>query len=147
MSDRKPTRGERNCNPANIIFSPQNEWRGQLGLEILPPGRKDEPRFCRFDTPQNGIRALAKLLLHYEAEGLSTVRQIIDRYAPPVENDTRGYAGAVAAYLGVDENAPLVLSDPETMEKLVKAIIREENGHIVYDDSVIGQGVARAMPA
>lgn len=147
MTRRGPTRGEINKNPGNLIYSPQNAWRGQLGLEVMPPGRRDVARFACFDTPQNGIRALAKLLLHYQSEGLSTVRQIIDRYAPPVENNTRGYAGAVAAYLGIDETALVNLSDPATMEKMVRAIIREENGAIVYDDSVIWQGVARAMSA
>ncbi len=85
-------RGIRNNNPGNIVWSARNNWQGQL-----PHNPKIEPRFARFDTAHNGIRALAKLLLNYrKVYGLRTVESLIARWAPSNENNTRAYASAVA---------------------------------------------------
>ncbi len=56
-----PPRSVRNNNPGNIDFNPRNTWQGQLGLEIGVA----KPRFARFDDPENGIRALGRLLINY----------------------------------------------------------------------------------
>lgn len=89
-------RGIRNNNPGNIVWSARNNWQGQL-----PHNPKVEPRFARFDTAHNGIRALAKLLLNYrKVHGLRTVESLIARWAPSNENDTRAYATAVARAMG-----------------------------------------------
>ena len=48
--------GVRNRNPANIVAGPVT-WQGQTGVN---------GRFCVFDTPKDGIRALAKNLLAYQ---------------------------------------------------------------------------------
>lgn len=94
-------RGIRNNNPGNIDFNPRNPWQGQLGMEEGVA----RPRFARFDQPENGIRALAKLLINYRgkdgmpglgAKGIDTVLEAISRWAPTSENDTRAYAEAVA---------------------------------------------------
>ncbi|PHX37098.1 hypothetical protein AO284_29260 [Pseudomonas sp. NZIPFR-PS2] len=55
------TRGVRNRNPGNIDYVAANQWQGQL-----KPDPAIEKRFARFDTPENGIRALGKLLLTYQ---------------------------------------------------------------------------------
>ncbi len=51
------TRGIRNNNPGNIDHNPKNKWQGQLQHDP-----KIEKRFCRFESPEYGIRALMKLL-------------------------------------------------------------------------------------
>ncbi len=58
------TRGIRNNNPGNIDYNQRNAWQGQLGLGL----GVTKPRFARFDTPENGIRALGKLLLAYRGK-------------------------------------------------------------------------------
>ncbi|SFO05754.1 hypothetical protein [Xenorhabdus japonica] len=55
------TRGIRNHNPGNIDHNSANKWQGQIGIET---GVKN-PRFCRFESPEYGIRALMKLLTNY----------------------------------------------------------------------------------
>jgi hypothetical protein len=55
-------RGERNNNPGNIDWNAANNWQGQLSLEL----EHVPPRFARFDCAENGIRALARILLHYD---------------------------------------------------------------------------------
>lgn len=91
-SDATTHRGFRNNNPGNIDYNPRNQWQGQL-----PPDPAIEKRFARFDTAENGIRALAKLVLAYRSkdgmpkiggQGIDTVREVLNRWAPSVENDT-----------------------------------------------------------
>lgn len=136
------SRGIRNNNPGNIDFNPANKWQGQLGLET----GVSKPRFARFDTPENGIRALGKLLRTYQnRHKLRTVTQIIARWAPPVENDTGSYAKSVARRIGVASDAAIDVNDSEVLRPLVEAIIQHENGAIPYSDSVIKEGVARAL--
>lgn len=133
------TRGERNNNPGNIRSVPGISWLGQIA-------GKDQS-FATFDSSENGIRALVKLLRNYQrVHGLKTVRQIIARYAPPADNNnTSAYSRAVASALGVGEDAEIDLSNNATMTAMVAAIIRHENGRNIYQMSQIGavvQGVA-----
>ncbi|CDM42403.1 structural protein [Ectopseudomonas oleovorans] len=129
-------RGIRNNNPGNIDYNPRNNWQGQLPRDV-----KIEPRFACFDTAFNGIRALAKLLVNYrKIHGLRTVEGLISRWAPSNENDTKAYAHAVAAHLGVPIQAGIHL-DQDTLEKLVTAIIRHENGQQPYSAELIASAV------
>lgn len=144
------TRGVRNNNPGNIDFNPRNKWQGQLGLEL----EARCARFARFDTPENGIRALAKLLQNYRGKngmpgvggpGIDTVRETINRWAPGHENDTEAYIGAVSKALGVKPDAVIDVRQPATLRVLVVSIIKHENGGVPYADPVIDEGVRRAL--
>lgn len=136
----KLVRGERNNNPGNIRIS-SSAWLGKIPVEQNTDGA-----FEQFDTVENGIRALGKLLLGYASKyGLRTVRSIINRYAPPTENVTSAYVDAVANSLGVSPDDPLSINDPATLFALTKAIIRHENGRVKYDDATIREGVNRAL--
>ncbi len=143
-------RGVRNNNPGNIDFTPRNNWQGQLGLELGVP----RPRFARFDTPENGIRALAKLLLNYRGkdgmpgvggQGIDTVRETISRWAPGHENDTAAYIAAVARAIGVEPESVIDVRRPQVLRALVVEIIKHENGRQPYADAVIDEGVRRAL--
>lgn len=79
-----------NKNPLNIRFSPMNSWKGQIG---------DRKGFCQFDTFYNGCRAALVLLSNYVRKGYATVPQIIARWAPTSENNTKVYIGAVVGRL------------------------------------------------
>lgn len=136
------TRGVRNNNPGNIDYNKSNAWQGQLGLEVGVPS----PRFARFDTPENGIRALGKLLQTYQSKyGLKTVESIIGRWAPSNENDTSAYVRAVEQDTGTSPGALISLKDSGVLFGFVKAIIHHENGGDPYPDSVIQEGVRRAL--
>lgn len=135
------SRGVRNCNPGNIDYNPTNQWQGQL-----KPDPAVEKRFARFDTPENGIRALGKLLLTYQRKhGLKTVKAIINRWAPSVENDTAAYVRAVEASTGTRPGAEVDLAQPPVMAGFVKAIIHHENAGYEYPASVLAEGVRRAL--
>ncbi|MGY4817952.1 structural protein [Pseudomonas chlororaphis subsp. piscium] len=135
------TRGVRNRNPGNIDYNPANQWQGQL-----PPNPALEKRFARFDTPENGIRALGKVLLTYQRKhGLKTVKAIISRWAPAVENDTAAYVRAVEANTGTRPGAEIDLNQAQVMAGFVKAIIHHENAGYAYPDAVLAEGVRRAL--
>ena len=140
-------RGIRNNNPGNIDFNPRNDWQGQIGKE--PGGR-----FAIFDTPENGIRALGKLLINYRGKdgmpgvggkGIDTVLETINRWAPSNENDTQAYASAVATRLGVRAMDPIDIKDPATLREMVLGIIIHENGGNPYPSMIIDEGIRRAL--
>lgn len=131
-------RGVRNNNPGNIIQS-GIAWQGKLA-------NPDDPRFEQFDTAQNGIRALAKLVISYQDKhGLRTVRGIINRWAPPVENNTTAYVIAVANAVGVKPDDIIDVHRPDTLVALATAIIRHENGEQPYAPRMIAEAVASAL--
>lgn len=145
------SRGLRDNNPGNVRKGPIT-WQGQLD------DQSGDPDFVTFKTPQWGIRAIARLMLTYQNQyHLSTVREIINRWAPPSENNTSAYVSAVAEGLK-DQTGGIPLPDMEInvdsadiMLPLVKAIILHENGSNPYPDSLILEalhmaGVADAKP-
>jgi len=132
------TRGERNNNPGNIRKGP-SQWQG-----MLPADQQTDSAFVRFATPEDGIRALAVLLKNYSKQGFQTIATIIGKYAPSNENDTFAYARAVSQSMGVPTNQILNLNDPATLQALVTAIIKHENGRVSYNLAQIGTGIARA---
>ncbi len=69
-------------NIFNIRYSKRNNWKGQTG---------QFRGFCNFDTRDNAIRACFVLLVNYIRSGYDTYRKIIYRFAPPSENDSKGY--------------------------------------------------------
>ncbi|MGE0652016.1 MAG: structural protein [Alphaproteobacteria bacterium] len=116
----------------------------------MNPDQSGDPRFVVFLAPEWGIRAIARVLRTYrDKHGLTTVRGIIGRWAPPKENDTGAYVRSVAERCGVGPDDDVDIDDVAVMRELVKAIIRHENGRPPdggdwYDDAVIDDGISRA---
>lgn len=130
-------RGVRNNNPGNIERGAQ-AWQGEIA--------GNDSRFATFETPEAGIRALAKNLIAYnDKHSLNTVEGIISRWAPSKENQTGAYVAAVAKELGVAPGDGLNVRDPATLSKLTTAIIRHENGGNPYDAATIRSGVDLAL--
>lgn len=141
MIDKRP-RGIRNNNPGNIDYNPRNDWQGQVGIERGVP----KPRFAEFIDPESGIRALGKLIRAYQNKhGLKSIEQIISRWAPSNENNTRAYAEAVAKAVGVTAHANINVNRIAILRPLVEAIIRHENGGNPYKNGEIDEGVRRAL--
>jgi hypothetical protein len=139
------TRGEANNNPGNIERN-ATKWKG------MDPDQSGDSRFVVYLNPMWGIRALAKTLLTYSTlypEGtpgdIDTVREIINRWAPPVENDTGAYVKAVAQEVGVNPDQRIQVDDHEILRRLVMGIIRHENGRVIYTDADLDDGIDRAL--
>lgn len=130
------TRGIRLNNPGLIRHG--DKWQG------LAPEQPDEA-FCAFAEPRWGIRAIARLLITYQDKhGLNTVWGIIDRWAPPAENNTAAYVKHVCQITGIEEAEYLDVHEYADIEPLVRAIITHENGQQPYDDAVINDGLKLA---
>lgn len=134
-------RGIRNNNPGNIRKSAA-PWQGLAEVQ-------DDPSFLVFSAPVWGLRAIAKILLNYEADdGCSTIREVVNRWAPPVENNTGAYVTAVIAELAqigdTNPDAPISLCNAPAMSDTIKAIVQHENGEQPYGDDVIGQALTLA---
>lgn len=112
-------RGIRNNNPGNLRHGPQ--WQGLAS-------HQPDNAFSTFVSMEYGIRALLlNLRGYFLVHELSTVREIINRWAPPSENDTGAYVAQVARALGVGPDDRLEPT-PQTLEALARAIARHENG-------------------
>lgn len=132
------TKGLRLNNPGNIERD-GDPWQG------LAPDQPD-PRFCKFSTPEYGIRAICKIIRVYQKKYKArSIRDIINRWAPPTENPTDHYAANVSKWSGIPVDAVLDTSDPAVMAGIVKGIIRQENGVQPYPDETINAGVSLAL--
>lgn len=84
--------------------------------------------FQSFPTIEDGVRGMGNQLdLYFNRDGLTTVRGIVSKYAPPNENQTDTYVSKVAKDLGVDPDAPLSW-DPATRSKLISSMMHMETG-------------------
>ncbi|WP_237388283.1 structural protein [Xenorhabdus sp. Sc-CR9] len=120
------TRGIRNHNPGNIRHG--DKWQGLRDTQT-------DKSFCQFVAPEYGIRAMLKILRNYERKyGDNTIYQFISRWAPPNENDTQGYIAYVCKAVGVVSSTVVDVENVATMNLLVKAIIKMENGQQPYSD-------------
>ncbi len=132
---KKQVRGVRNNNPLNIRVG--NDWQGEAIIS-------KDAEFETFKHAKYGFRAGAKLLRNYQNRyGLVTVRDIIHRFAPPNENDTKNYSGFVADKIGVSEDAPINLADSELLARMLHAMsIMEVGRHYSLDDAREGVAIA-----
>lgn len=130
MSKELP-RGVRNFNPGNLEWG--DKWQG-----LVPRAQATDHRFAQFKTAAWGIRALAvTLITYYDKHGIKTVKGAINRWAPPVENDTGSYVNQVARAVGVSATDRVDFQDYHILRPMVEAIIRHENG----DPATYGQKV------
>lgn len=132
------TRGIRNNNPGNIERT-STRWQG------MADDQSADERFIVFRSARWGIRAIARILITYQDQhGLNTVAGIINRWAPPVENNTAAYSGFVAKQLGVGTDEQIDVYDYKVMREIVEAIITMENGKQPYDEECIQAGLVLA---
>lgn len=130
-------RGIRLNNPGNLENN-GTPWQG------LAADQPDE-RFYKFDDAAWGIRAMARTLITYQdTHKINTVKGIINRWAPPHENDTRAYVLHVSQLLEVSPDQPIDVHQHAVMAPIVKAIIKHENGQQPYSDDVVNEGLRRA---
>ena len=98
-----------------------------------------------------GVRASARILRTYGSKyGIDTINKIIDRYAPPVDNNPNNanYAKHVSTGSGFDVNEKIDLNDPQVLIKLMRPIFQFENGQkeaAKISDADIQRGVKMAF--
>lgn len=127
------TRGERNNNPGNLMYSVSIPWLGQVGSD---PGG-----YAIFDSPEHGLRAMFIDLKTKISRGLNTLNTLIPVYAPPSENPTATYIANVSAWTGFPPNALLT---PANVPILAQAMIQMENGEMIYNQSQLAYAAQSA---
>jgi len=138
-------RGIRNNNPGNIEH--RDPWQG-----LVPEAQRKDKRFAEFTAPVWGIRAIARLLIKYkDSYGINTVSGVINRWAPPIENETKVYTSIVADAVGVASDSPIDLSNYSVLKRMIEAIIKHENGkgplktaNTWYSEDEINEGLKLA---
>ncbi|HCT2305033.1 TPA: structural protein [Proteus mirabilis] len=124
----RPARGERNNNPGNLRHG--EPWQGLSAQQT-------DKDFCQFVSTEYGIRAIYVLMRTYEKKyGLCSIREIINRYAPPKENNTEGYIQRVAKELNVSTEDCVSVSKKEVAIALATAIVGVELGYQPYSKKV-----------
>ncbi|EPY9585998.1 structural protein [Proteus mirabilis] len=124
----RPARGERNNNPGNLRHG--EPWQGLSAQQT-------DKDFCQFVSTEYGIRAIYVLMRTYEKKyGLCSIREIINRYAPPKENNTEGYIKRVAKELNVSTEDCVSVSKKEVAIALATAIVGVELGYQPYSQKV-----------
>ena len=94
-------RGIRNNNPLNIRRT-KDQWQGMKKEQT-------DPSFCQFENLAYGWRAAFKLLTrtYYHTYRLYTIRAIVNKWAPPNENNTKAYVENVSRLTGIHPDEPL----------------------------------------
>ena len=129
------TRGETNRNPGNIRHVEGVTWLGQSPTQT-------DAAFVQFTDPVYGIRAIVRIMRSYKRQGLNTLGEAIDRWAPPNENNSQAYVDDVC--MRCDKAADEIVDFDDIMPGLVKAIIFHENGEVAYSDDEINIGIGLA---
>ena len=121
LKKMKISRGLRNNNPLNIRRN-ATKWEG------LSKEQSDNSFFC-FIAPEWGYRAaIITLRNYYRKHRLRTLRAWIERWAPPVENDTEAYIKCVCRRTGFSEAFEPDIDNKEQMIPIVAAMSFMENG-------------------
>lgn len=117
-------RGIRNNNPLNIRRS-KDKWKGMRAVQ-------SDAQFCQFESLEWGWRAAFWLLTrtYYHKYRLFTIRAIVTKWAPAIENNTKSYIANVSRLTGIDPDEPIgIPSDqPARWIALGTAMAIQENG-------------------
>lgn len=123
------SRGLDNNNPGNIRLS-RVRYKGERTVST-------DPEFRQFESIEWGYRAIFMLLYTYHRRhGCRTLRQMIDRYAPPSENPTSAYLQFVSQRSGIDPDYVIDVGNGADMVEVVCAISHFENGVPADRDAV-----------
>lgn len=114
---RDGTRAWRNNNPGNIEFGDFARSQGAVG---------SDGRFAVFPTYEAGRSAKESLLFESSSYRDRTIASAINRYAPPNENNTNNYIGAITNAVGVPADTPLSELTPAQRQQMLDAMERVE---------------------
>ena len=119
------TRGLRNCNPLNIRRVAGTKWKGQSAEQT-------DKEFVVFEELAWGIRAAFCILRTYRDKYKAVcIEDIITRWAPPTENDTRRYICDCCRLTGFGGKERL---EQEQWPQLIRAMARIESNMNLSED-------------
>jgi len=120
------TIADRFNNPANL--------RAAAGYESE---NTKSGKFAVFPTLDEGVLAAAKQLQIYGKNGVNNIHDIVSKWAPPEENNTRAYIDHVSRETGRNEFEKLNLNDPKVLAQLISSMsVKEGMGDRLNVDKV-----------
>ncbi|EGP1377205.1 hypothetical protein P4249_004864 [Salmonella enterica] len=121
------TIADRFNNPANLRYA--------AGYETASTR---SGKFAVFPSLDEGVLAAAKQLQIYGTKGINNIHDIISKWAPSNENNTKAYIGHVVNSTGRSEFEKLNLNDTRTLAKLITAMsVKEGAGSRLSEGKVI----------
>ncbi|ECO9456286.1 hypothetical protein FX301_17710 [Salmonella enterica] len=121
------TIADRFNNPANLRYA--------AGYETA---NTRSGKFAVFPSLDEGVLAAAKQLQIYGTKGINNIHDIISKWAPSNENNTKAYIGHVVNATGRSEFEKLNLNDTRTLAKLITAMsVKEGAGFRLSEGKVI----------
>ncbi|EAZ1840139.1 hypothetical protein OCG28_004318 [Salmonella enterica] len=121
------TIADRFNNPANLRYA--------AGYETASTRNG---KFAVFPSLDEGVLAAAKQLQIYGTKGINNIHDIISKWAPSNENNTKAYIGHVVNSTGRSEFEKLNLNDTRTLAKLITAMsVKEGAGSRLSEGKVI----------
>ncbi|EIW5260835.1 hypothetical protein MEP00_000710 [Salmonella enterica] len=121
------TIADRFNNPANLRYA--------AGYETA---NTRSGKFAVFPSLDEGVLAAAKQLQIYGTKGINNIHDIISKWAPSNENNTKAYIGHVVNATGRSEFEKLNLNDTRTLAKLITAMsVKEGTGSRLSEGKVI----------
>jgi hypothetical protein len=126
-------RGIRTKNPLLINYVPGQE--GAVG---------SDGRFGIYGSMEQGIASAERQLLRYQDRGLDTLEKIINKWAPPSENDTPAYIADVSRRSGIDPHEQIDFRNRQQAVAVIASMARHETGQQL-DPAVINRGVGMGM--
>ncbi|MCA3719267.1 MAG: structural protein P5, partial [Brevundimonas sp.] len=107
--------------------------------------KQEHEQFFTFQTMAWGIRAMARVLIAYQdRHQIRTIRKIVNRYAPPSENNTLNYIAMVSNRAGFGRDEVLDLHDYRHLRAVVGAMIEMEVGRGHVTDAQVDEGLKLA---
>jgi len=106
----------KNNNPGNIRWN--SKFKGVVG--------KSANGFAIFSSKYAGLAAMENLLKNYIKKGYNTLEKILNRYAPPSDNNnTEKYIQFVSQKSKINRTAILT---PDQVEQFIPAMVKMETG-------------------
>lgn len=124
-------RGLRNHNPGNLRSAPNT-----VGFD---------GGFSQFGSDADGLAAMSRQLMLYGDRGNNTLNGIIHTYAPATENKTQNYIDDVSRQTGYNPTERINLHEPETLQRLMAAMIQKENGTQPFSRDQIAGGINESI--
>ncbi|BEN88187.1 hypothetical protein [Serratia marcescens] len=126
VSARGRTIADRFNNPANL--------RAAAGYQTA---NTKSGKFAVFPTLDEGVLAAAKQLQIYGTRGIDNIHDIVGKWAPPKENNTRAYIDHVTKATGRSEFEKLNLNDPKVLAQMISSMsVKEGMGNRLSEEKV-----------
>lgn len=135
------TYGERGAGTTQTQYETSSQTGGSTGtlsqrnLSVFNYGnvKLNSKEYKAYASAKDGLMDVGARVLRYNNApergwNAKTLQEMINIYAPPSENDSKGYAQFLAKKLGVDKDQQIDFRDPKILAGLIRWMPKMEHG-------------------